>query len=255
VNHRRILTWAERHIEAVEASSSKFLLEHEPYRLRHDVDSTFPNYVLRLAVKPGVTFPDEWVFMIGDAIHNMRVALDYLTFAIVTKHDPSTPITQILFPIYHTPKQYAKQEGRRLGNIDPAIKKVFEDFQPYHRQHAPKSEPLGALDWLENVHKHRHLLDAGVAISDFAYTLKGRNPADVRIRSTSIWDIAHSDGAELAQYTLPDRATKVEFRAQFHICFSKTDPNRAKGHVVVRLLKRIRDHIRDGIFPRLEPFL
>lgn len=256
MDHRKILLWADRHLGALEASSARFFEENEPYRVGLDHDCIPPEYVVRLKKRPDVVFPDNWVFMIGDAVHNMRVALDYLAFAIVTKFDPKAAITQILFPIYRTPAEYARLEPKRLGKIPDEIKHAFEELQPYHRRHKPDPEPLAVLDALENVHKHRRLLSAGVAISDRGYRVLSGNPGVVStIREVVPFRELH-DGAEIARYTFGNPEVKLQFYAQFHICFDESDAdNPARGQVVLRSLKRIRDHIRDGIFPKLEYLL
>lgn len=253
MDHRRILGWASGLLARLETSSRDFLGTGQVYNISHELDAKPPEYVVSLREGPHEPFPDEWVFLIGDIVRNMRVALDYLACSIVLRADPSANESQIAFPICDTPTKYASVEGLRVGKAPPAAKAIIQHLQPYHGAHAPSLEPLALLDAIENAHKHRRLLSAGVAVSQLGFRMLQGSQSDVDFRDNGLQSAPLVDGAELARYTLKRADTRIQVYAQFHICFDPAGPGR--GTVVVRTLRSIRDHILNDIFPQLDAFL
>jgi hypothetical protein len=129
--------------------------------------------------------------LIGDALHNMRSALDTLAYALATAF--SQPLTHELasgseFPIFgdedrkgttgvgsglfhQRTRKGLPAPGSGLAKTqgwDPRAQTVVEGLQPYKRGNDFRSDPLWILHDLDRVSKHR-LLHTGVA--SFAGTL------------------------------------------------------------------------------------
>jgi len=251
-----MLGWADRHLQCLKTIQAAFLAT-QPYQLIKGYDeSTREQLVYVRVVNPP---PDDLVLQIGDTLHSMRVALDYLAFSIATRHAPTfaenTP-RAIAFPICGNIADWPGFNGklRQWASIESI--RAFEALQPYHRRHAPKTEPLLVLDGLDNPHKHRRLLAAGSALTRNALHVVHDPYGSLDIRNLSTRNGPFENGAEVIRFRLSgplDPDAHVEFRVDFGVAFAKKGP--AAGAEVVGELERMRDHILDDVFPALEPFV
>jgi hypothetical protein len=120
-------------------------------------DSVEEHYVYTIGVVPSV--PEEFVLILGDALHNLRSALDHLARAIIL-HEQLIPIDGpggTSWPIRTAPDR-----GPRLKpEPSAATTAIVDGFQPYHDQR-PDRHPLAVLQELDNADKHRQLLVAVV---------------------------------------------------------------------------------------------
>jgi len=99
---------------------------------------------------------DTWGLLIGDALHNIRAALDHLWWQLATSHLGREPTEDeakdVQFPMYTKPGPWTTR--RFLKHVDPTLAAKLEPGQPYN---APAGEvyALGALAILSNIDKHR----------------------------------------------------------------------------------------------------
>ena len=101
--------------------------------------------------------PIPWSVMIGDAVTNLRSALDHIAWALADKYVAEARITLkpsdergISFPLGHDPANFGASRF-----ILPEARPVIESFQPYNRTKRPELELLGILDELSRTDKHR----------------------------------------------------------------------------------------------------
>ena len=122
-------------------------------------------HVFRVAsVPPTITELQETVsVIIGDAVHNLRSALDHLVFQLA-KLSTNAQIKNeraVQFPIAENPKTYEKQERLYLSDLRQEYKNLIETYQPYHGIARPSEPPyiheLALLQELSNTDKHRLL--------------------------------------------------------------------------------------------------
>lgn len=256
MNHQRILSWADHHLDGLEAAFRAYW-ESQPNPLVTEYDAVtgeqVVSYVPRL-----VNVDEEWVFRIGDAVHNQRIALDYLAFQIVGKLPTPPKTTKIGFPICQDPSKWAEMRGRRLGkNLPTNIQDAFEKLQPYHRGITTHFHPLALLDTLENIHKHRRLLSAKPAV-----TAVMQQGSSTRI---AIRDFFNPNGLALDQrtvlyrYRVLDEAhaeTDVQFVVREFVTFREPELGPGtEGTVVLKVLRRVAEYLREDVFPALEPFV
>jgi hypothetical protein len=98
--------------------------------------------------------------ILGDALHNLRSALDHLatSLVIVSGGRPNTdvyPRTQ--FPLFldRLDKGDAIRDVTIKPKLMPAGEAILERTQPYNRTDDPTRHPLAILNELSNVDKHR----------------------------------------------------------------------------------------------------
>ena len=114
--------------------------------------------------------PDlRWGVMLGDAIHNLRCALDHAVWELVQrnvragfKSEPSdAQKRKITYPIaYERGQFYGSMAVRFLTTRQVAF---VRRYQPYLRPW-PQATPLGELAWLSNTDKHRIVHSAHAAL-------------------------------------------------------------------------------------------
>lgn len=253
MDHIRILEWADRQLGILKGDIERFE-SAQAYPLIGNREGTAGEYVLRFDKSHVQPIPDDWVFQIGDVIHNMRVSLDYLAFSIVKPPPDDDIIRRVSFPIVRESKDWPGRAGHCLPGITDEIGRAFERLQPYHGLSGDRPEPLFVLDALENVHKHRHLLTAGLASTSMGYVGWG-NPNFTHVR----WGVGAGpldDRAEVVRLRLinpTETEPNRKFKATVKVCFRKEGV--ARGLPVPDLLEYVRDHIRDVVFRDLKKFL
>src|SRR5215469_9755908 len=138
---------ARKHIADLDGERVKFL-GINPYSgvARFNPETKITEYVLESL--PDI--PDCIPLILGDAIHNLRVSLDYLACELVRSVGERTK--GVYFPICESLEKYeAESRGKTKGMPDEA-KKVIDGMKPYGR-----NSTLWTLHDLEIIDKHRLL--------------------------------------------------------------------------------------------------
>jgi hypothetical protein len=128
--------------------------------------------------------PDHWALLAGDAIQNLRAALDHSVWRAwqnVEENAGDGDHTQ--FPICDRPENF-KASARQLEGVPGAVRATVERAQPYNRwPQAPDITMLSILRELSNADKHRALAVVATTV-DFEMIGVGDR---VKIEE---WDIA-----------------------------------------------------------------
>jgi hypothetical protein len=112
--------------------------------------------------------PDQLALAVGDAIHNVRAALDHAVFDAAYRHAPGSLTKKeqrdLEFPIFETepPKGFAKKTAATLLRVPGDVRDVIEEVQPYHWN--DEANPAGSrfhtlwrVHDLDRIDKHRRL--------------------------------------------------------------------------------------------------
>jgi len=149
---RAKLDRAQKHIDDLLADIAAFDAR-DPYSIvqNHNADLTEHYLHLRLA-EP---FPAYlWGCILGDAIHNLRSALDHVVYAIAIREsggkDPPPDHTRLMFPILDPPKPLPMGKVKTLSD---EVRTAIEREQPDPANLV--SSPLWTLDQLDIADKHR----------------------------------------------------------------------------------------------------
>ena len=146
---------AEQHIERLDDAVGRYLNGEgrAPIMNKQADGVTLVVEVPMLREPPGCLS-----LILGDALHNLRSALDYLAWQLVLANG-RTPTEHTQFPIYDN-RLTKKGKPRSVdvdGGIDGQALTLIERLQPYHRVNDPARHPLSILRHLSNVDKHRTL--------------------------------------------------------------------------------------------------
>jgi hypothetical protein len=174
---------AKEHIEALQGEISTgrpptvFNAIHRiPVRLEHEPDTG--HHVFRTTAAPPEDVIRRWGVITGDAVHNLRSALDHLFWqlALVTSNGkvPWTyrQIKEVQFPITDTPKLF--KGSATLKYIGPRHRAIIKDHQPHGSQFNfgyGGIHPFSRLQKLSNLDKHRLVIETLARPDNFiAYT-------------------------------------------------------------------------------------
>ncbi len=214
-------------------------------------DEQRSEYIFRLGPVPIIQ--PVMSAILGDAIHNLRVALDYLAWQLVLATGKEPPNENTSFPILitsPTPNRY----GRVRLNISPGISKdagrILDEVQPYKRT-KPAHHDLAVLDKLDIRDKHHELLVAIIGVKspsigwfgDFELTAFNAGP--------------YQDGSHVCRFAYSDANSEIEFNP--HISFAIRLDEPAAGpwrHMLgaADLVRRPLRYIEDEVLPRFRCF-
>ncbi|TKT65851.1 hypothetical protein YA62_010160 [Agrobacterium sp. LC34] len=149
------LSWANRHIKDLNTILNDFVAS-DFYTLKNEFDSTVGFYQITFQTKKE---PPPFIpLLIGDAIHNLRVALDHAAAEIVGVDNAG-----ISFPFHELRQNHIDANGTLLGHAKTIERAkqgfgyfILNEIRPYADGDGNKL--LWSLSKLDNVDKHRLLI-------------------------------------------------------------------------------------------------
>jgi hypothetical protein len=107
----------------------------------------------------------RWGMLVGEIVHDLRCALDYLTWELTLRHQrrikvsprtsPKQRWTAVQFPVSERRADWIREARNRLWGIDPSVWTRFEKFQPHQLKRSYQRHALWVLNRLWNTDKHR----------------------------------------------------------------------------------------------------
>jgi hypothetical protein len=160
------------HIKALETAIQQFM-DSNPYDAVRETDAKSGDYSFRLKVHREI--PLAWAALIGDAVHNLRSALDHLMVELVLANG-GRPTKATEFPIFQNLQAYdTKAAGKMTGASQQAI-----DLINAARSYKGGNDGLWQIHELDIIDKHRALVPAFGSFSaltiDPIKTLRGIAP-------------------------------------------------------------------------------
>lgn len=169
---------AKAHIDAVKKAVEGWL-QSDAYTLRAYVEPETGDHVLRAKINEALD--PRWALVVGDAVHNLRSALDHIAYQLALDgyeaHNAGRAIPRahqrrIMFPIVAVSndsrmtveKFYAQGIKGQLRYIADDSRDAIEALQPYKRRPSdPCSDPLWVVNELDVIDKHRKLNPTAIA--------------------------------------------------------------------------------------------
>ena len=106
--------------------------------------------------KPPPGLPLSFAALLGDAIQNLRAALEYSAWAAASSVTRESKPLEISFPIIDDPQKYESWARKRSEWFSEATFRVFEWAQPFQADEN-QLHPLRILRTLSNTDKHKLL--------------------------------------------------------------------------------------------------
>lgn len=123
--------------------------------------------------------------VLGDVIHSLRSALDYVTCALVTLHTPDATLTRIQFPFGRDGQRLNSDERKSVKGISDIALTAIENMRSQYR------EGLALLCAFSNQDKHRLLLPA------YSHLVSYKFQFDEKTSDMTIMPVQSQDGKEL----------------------------------------------------------
>jgi hypothetical protein len=157
---------AKVHIDAIRAKTERFVERDPPpfgFRVeQRELSDGVVKYTLFAIVREQP--PRDFAPMIGDALHNIRSALDHLVYELAPSDVRDSVNTQ--FPIYKDEAAYRQRGEKKIPGIVGDERTLIERVQPWHASpRRPEADPLEILRTLSNRDKHRLLVPVIAAVS------------------------------------------------------------------------------------------
>lgn len=106
--------------------------------------------------------PAHWALLAGEAVHNLRAALDHFVYAAAKGRERGK--TQ--FPIYTDPCEFQVLGPGFMKGVPEPVRARIEEAQPYRRTPPdPTEDSLARLRTLSNRDKHRVLNSFAAAVT------------------------------------------------------------------------------------------
>jgi len=152
---------AKEHFETLDQEIRTFQKDNL-CRVQHYEDTQNALYIVRIDIP---IVPLRFGVLAGDAIHNLRSALDHLAWQLaLTKTARPFPRTE--FPIVSKDTAEDRAYFKRVTQSMPDRACVrIKALQPYRRGAAFQDDPLWQLDKLWNIDKHRVIPVQGISMS------------------------------------------------------------------------------------------
>jgi hypothetical protein len=156
---------ANEHIECFRVKLETFLERDPPpfdFRTKEPRSADKSGeYVLRAIVREAP--PKELALVVGDAIQNMRIALEYLAYEFSSPR--ARKAGQTAFPIYKDECRFKVLGTKWISTIRGDERTFIERLQPYAASNLPSDDPLAVLAKLSNLDKHQLLVPMIAATS------------------------------------------------------------------------------------------
>jgi hypothetical protein len=257
---------AENHIRDLQRFWTTFEQKAYPVARKKDLKTRQYIYTLRY-VKP---IPDVVPWMVGDAVHNLRSALDHLAYYLVSiATSGKGPFEEVYFPVarsregfksrLRSTKKYKSTAGGTVKRLRKCAIDAIKRIEPYE---GGRGEILFHIHKLDIIDKHHVLLAVGsmnpshsMPPSDVARYRKGlgiaRNSPDFTPKKLSTTFLTESvlrhfplkAGDELKRVPFSEFDENMYFR--FDVAFG--EPEVLKGKAIIPTLFQAAKFIREII--------
>jgi hypothetical protein len=262
-----ILTKVERakeHINELEAEVRSFL-DSKPYVIgtKHNPETRQLIYYL-ISVRET---PPNLAAITGDALQNLRSALDHLAYHLVLVGTAKPgPFFHVYFPIADSATKYKAAKARSTQGMRPDAVKAIDAIKPY----PGGNDTIWRLHKLNNVDKHRLLITVGSAFRNMdlgGYLIRQMHrslAADDPLRQSS------GDVTSLQAFFRPaDRLfpleagdelfidqsdAEVDEKLQFAFDVAFGEPQVVEGEPLLETLKQMADVVGQ-LIPAFKPLL
>ena len=183
--------------------------------------------------------------IIGDAIHNIRSALDYLVYELAPPEVRATGSTQ--FPIFRDEDGFKTRGSKMLTGITGDERMLIERAQPYIASNPPRHDPLAILQKLSNDDKHRLLVPMIAAVSSQNVWV-GADNADIEFTHIASGPVEHDTRIVTFTATPRDRSKGMTVHPQsgLEIQLAGTGAN-DRDIEVADLLGMLHSHVRHTV--------
>jgi hypothetical protein len=241
------LARAQAHIDAIRDKSAEFVEgEPPPFGFRVETrdlaDDGAVEYTLYAVVREQP--PHDFAPLIGDAVHNIRSALDHLVYELAPARVRRSGKTQ--FPIFTDECRYRVLGEPMIRGIEGSERTLIERVQPW-RDEVPEQHPLAILNRLSNLDKHRLLVPVITAV-DWMSVWVGSDHADINFTRIESGPVEH-DAPIVAFTARPTGSGEMTVTPQsgLHLSLRAEDTRVAWSRSVDELLEVLHHYVEHTV--------
>jgi hypothetical protein len=199
--------------------------------------------------------------LVGDAVYNIRCALDYIVYSLAKKSGASDERTQ--FPVFIDPVEYAKSIWRKgdpvgkgsLSGIKYGLAEI-EAIQPYNTKPDPRNSPVWTINRFSNYDKHR---SRSISFpipgpGNIAFTYYGEAPKNIRLSPPTRIEVDKEIRLGEARFRNPPAKCDIEpkLSVEFLIVVGASGKEKGRG-IETRVLHHARKFVYEVVkrFERL----
>ena len=237
---------AEHHIESLRAEIQAFRQrEPKPFGYRTE-ERPRPDgsveYVLYAIVREYP--PSTWALIIGDAVQNIRAALEHLAYELST---PAGRRRGTAFPIFDDERGFRAGGERKIATIESDERRLIERVQPYNAAKVAANDPLAVLRKLSNLDKHRLLVTTVAAVSE-QETWVGSDNAEICFTFFETGPVKHDAKIVVVTATPKDPAVKMNVHPETDLEVHVADTGIVGYRIeAVDLLRMLHHHVRHSL--------
>jgi hypothetical protein len=221
------IEWAAQHLQRLHAEIGRYLNGEQgitPLR-NHQADGE----TILFEIPNLGTPPEALSLVVGDILHNLRSALDYLAWQLVLANG-GTPNEHTQFPI-HDSRLTSSGKSRAVqiaGGVGAAVIPLLEGLQPYLHAHSAKSHPLSILKRLSNIDKHRRLHVVRGATTPVQIVLKRKGLPSLTLPTVDLPRLTDSNTLIIGALRVPkgqvvDDDVEVDLSSSFYVALSHVE--------------------------------
>ena len=158
------VAWARNQLDSAEGVNARFTSKHKPYTIAVEgPDDATDGWCSIFLIGPHEIREPQFGLIVGDAVHNLRCALDYIVVALV-RASKARLSSKHQFPIFDNRDDYLRLVGSETSaNSDGMLKRVTVGLkeiwavQPFHTKGNVITHALHCLNRFSNADKHRIL--------------------------------------------------------------------------------------------------
>src|SRR5258708_6632419 len=242
--------WGRQHLDNLKAT---FFEDNKAGRFAPRTNTNLN--VPAKGIEVAFVIPEElrvrYGLMAGDAIHNLRDALDHLAYSLAGKEAGGR--TQ--FPIFGVLTDYADKGLSMIEGFSPTAKTAVERLQPYHAGQNFRSDRMWLLNRMTNDDRHHvaHVAEfrlSGELIRHVPGAIGTAAPVGLPAGSPSTRPLV--DGATKRPLPTPPPGMHVEYKYTFGITFEDPAPVAVRGRDAVQVIGEFLRTVED-IVVLLEP--
>lgn len=208
------LARAYEHLDSVDAEVRDFF-EGNPYVMASEANLETGERLVRAgADDPSIRLS----YIVGDALHNLRSALDYLVWE---RTPPQKRTKHTGFPLLVAAPKGAFSNLPPVRGLAASDCAVVERLQPYKTRDPAQvlDEPLRVVHDLNVADKHKFVHLTGISLE--SSTLRPIAPPGAHIRHSETFPGPFEDGAILARVVVspPETEVNMNFEPTFDVAF------------------------------------
>lgn len=236
---------ANVHIRDLQSAVAVFH-QTEPYTLVREEKGDKYVYKIKL-LKP---IPSSFALLIGDAIQNLRTALDYAACCLAIQNKPSIGINDIAFPIGRNVQDFEISAKEKIRKLSPEARAFVASMRPYQGG----NDAFWRLHRLAIRDRHRLLFTTWGRFRSLGLVMLIPHPTEKeRIKAPRIWinpadhSPATEDGTETFICPIGDIGSTIDEDVQVRVEVAFGDDEVVKDEPLEPAISQLHDFVKNAI--------